>query len=153
MEQRARLNRIQKKNDAAKKKGGSEGERGRAKRKNKRQSGSRERKRRGTRANQIALICCASSKNVNARRPLVIQPWRGLLSFPSILARFSVSLRSPFHPLSPSFAFTRYTRWLLSAVLCSALRFCRDDFFHLGVGGGIQGLEKPRRVSLALRTS
>lgn len=98
----------------------------RAKRKNKRQSGSRGHKRRGTRANQIALICCASSKNVNARRPLVIQSCRGLLSFfPSIHARFFFSLRFTISRCLVSF--TRYTRWLLSAVLCSALRFSYAD--------------------------
>lgn len=39
---------------------------------------------RGTLANQIALICRASGKNVNARRPLVIQSQlRGLPTVPS----------------------------------------------------------------------
>lgn len=125
-------------------------QRGGAKRKNKRQSGSRERKRRGTRANQIALICCASSKNVNARRPLVIQPRRGLLSFfPSIFARFSVSLPPPcrlFLFRHATFLFTRYTRWLLSAVLCSALRFTSADPSHLGVEGDAKGLETLRTL-------
>jgi len=45
--------------------------------------------RRGTRADQIALICCTSGKNVNARRPLVIQPQLWDLLFPSSLHSFS----------------------------------------------------------------
>lgn len=63
-------------------------------------------KRRGTRANQIALICCASDKNVNARRPLVIQPQlRGLL-FPSSLHSFPPT--RPFcHPPSRPYSFSR----------------------------------------------
>lgn len=44
--------------------------------------------RRGTRADQIALICCAPGKNVNARRPLVIQPQLWDLLFPSSLCSF-----------------------------------------------------------------
>lgn len=125
----AGMNRMQKKNDTQRKKkerNKKEKREERAKRKNKRQSGSRGHKRRGTRANQIALICCASSKNVNARRPLVIQSCRGLLSFfPSIHARFFFSLRFTISHCLVSF--TRYTRWLLSAVLCSALRFSHAD--------------------------
>lgn len=43
---------------------------------------------RGSWADQIALICCASGKNVNARRPLVIQPQLWDLLFPSSLHFF-----------------------------------------------------------------
>lgn len=79
-------------------------------------------RRRGTRANQIALICCASDKNVNARRPLVIQPQlRGLL-FPSSLHSFPPTC--PFcHPPPRLYSLSRATRLPLSAILCSALRF------------------------------
>lgn len=79
-------------------------------------------RRRGTRANQIALICCASDKNVNARRPLVIQPQlRGLL-FPPSFRSFSPT-RPSCHPPPRLYSLSRATRLPLSAVLCSALRF------------------------------
>lgn len=79
-------------------------------------------RRRGTRANQIALICCASDKNVNARRPLVIQPQlRGLL-FPPSFHSFPPT-RPSCHPPPRPYSLSRATRLPLSAVLCSALRF------------------------------
>lgn len=77
--------------------------------------------RRGTRADQIALICCASEKNVNARRPLVIQLQLWDLLFPSSL--YSFSPVSPCHPSSCPYTPSCATRLSLSAVLCSALRF------------------------------
>ena len=129
------MSRMQKKRDAqrneTKRRKREERERERAKRRNKRQHGSRGHKRRGTRANQIALICCASSKNVNARRPLVIQPCRAPATSLSFPRAHPLAFPSPFGARDPSVLclvpFTRYTRWLLSAVLCSALRFSHAD--------------------------
>ena len=89
----------------------------RGKRRKKRQRGSRRHKRRGTRANQIALICCASSKNVNARRPLVIQPCRAAssLSFPRA---HPLAFPSPFGARDPSALFSLFHALHTVALIC-----------------------------------